>query len=55
MSDIIFGRHLIEGSICQVANGISGSIYDLHFTYITKEDFLQLKDTFPNCVFGDIY
>lgn len=45
ISDDIFGEHIRAGSIRSAANGCTASTHGFHFLYISKNEFIQIKDS----------
>lgn len=55
VSEEIFGHKIHRSSVNKVASGTRNSVYGLKFVFITKEEFLKMRQKQPENAFGDIY
>lgn len=49
----IYKKHLYSSNISAVCNGKDKSLKGLHFQFITRKNFNEIKDNNPNLAFGD--
>lgn len=55
VSEQVFGCKIHRSSIYKVAAGARKSVYNLNFQFITKEEFLKIKQARPEYAYGDIF
>ena len=55
VSDSLYSKHLDYRAISAVCNNKRNTYKNLHFKFITREEFNQTKDIFPELAFGDSF
>ena len=55
VSDSLYSKHLDYRAISAVCNNKRNAYRNLHFKFITREEFNQIKDISPELAFGDSF
>jgi hypothetical protein len=52
---LIFGEHINQSSLDEVLKNKYSHTHNLHFQYITREEFNKIKSESPELAYGDFF